>query len=240
MVGQCLMIVLPGEAESSQVHMAKLDREGELGDVGRAPAQKSIEDLTEVRIDTADPNKFFLVGSQLPETEKTQLLDLLLENKEIFVWTPYEMPDIDPAVMCHKLNVNPNHKPVIQKARRTGVPQTEAVKEEVEKLLEVQAIKEVHYSQWLANTVVVKKKTGLQCSIAQPTWLQHLIASSAELPTSAGLSSSSYIKAPSFNGRRTAIRPCNSSSATSLHLRYCRPQPMAKRCICTSQSRTTQ
>ena len=70
------------------------------------------------------------------------------------------MPGIDPAVICHKLNVDPNHKPVIQKARRTGVPQTEAVVEEVEKLLEAQAIKEVHYPQWLANTVVAKKKTG--------------------------------------------------------------------------------
>ena len=63
MVRQCLMAVLPGEAESSQVHMAELDREGELGDVGRAPGQKSIEDLTEVRIDTADPDRFFLIGS---------------------------------------------------------------------------------------------------------------------------------------------------------------------------------
>ncbi|XXG59774.1 hypothetical protein AAC387_Pa04g1796 [Persea americana] len=70
------------------------------------------------------------------------------------------MPGIDPAVMCHKLNVDPNHKPVIQKARRTRVPQTEAVKEEVDKLLEAQAIKEVHFPQWLAKTVVVKKKTG--------------------------------------------------------------------------------
>ena len=62
--------------------------------------------------------------------------------------------------MCHKLNVDPKHKPVIQKARRTGVPQTEAVIEEVQKLLEAEAIKEVHYPEWLANTVVVKKKTG--------------------------------------------------------------------------------
>ncbi|XXG69131.1 hypothetical protein AAC387_Pa06g2070 [Persea americana] len=70
------------------------------------------------------------------------------------------MPSIDPAVMYHKLNVDLNHKPVIQKARRTGAPQIEAVIEEVQKLLEAEAIKEVHYPQWLANTVVVKKKTG--------------------------------------------------------------------------------
>ena len=118
------MAVLPGEAESSQVHMAELDKEAKIWDVGRTPAQKSIEDLTEVRLDLADPDRFFLLGSQLPEPEKTELLDLLLKNKEVFAWTPYEMPGINPEVMYHKLNMDPKHKPVIQKARRTGVPKT--------------------------------------------------------------------------------------------------------------------
>ncbi|XXG47635.1 hypothetical protein AAC387_Pa02g2248 [Persea americana] len=158
MAKQCLMAVLLEEPESSQVHMAELDREAKLGDVGRPPAQKSIEDLTEVRLDPSDPDRFFLLGSQLPELEKTELLDLLLKNKEVFAWTPYEMPGIDPEVMCHKLNMDPKHKPVIQKARRVRVPQTEAVIEEVQKLLKAMAIEEVHYPEWLANTVVVKKK----------------------------------------------------------------------------------
>jgi len=35
-----------------------------------------------------------------------------------------------------------------------------AVKEEVDKLQEVGAIKEVFYLEWLANTMVVKKKNG--------------------------------------------------------------------------------
>ncbi|XXG82407.1 hypothetical protein AAC387_Pa10g0365 [Persea americana] len=104
------------------------------------------------------PTDFFCWGASSPEPEKTELLDLLLKNKEVIAWTPNEMPGIDPEVMCHKLNVEPKHKPVIQKARRMGVPQTEAVIKEVQKLLEAQAIKEVHYSEWLANTVVVKKK----------------------------------------------------------------------------------
>ncbi|XXG54223.1 hypothetical protein AAC387_Pa03g2164 [Persea americana] len=160
MARQCLLDVLSDEAGPSHVNVTELEREAELGDVGRAPAQKSIEDLTKVNIDPADLDKFFLVGSQLPETEKTELLDLLVENKAVFAWTPYEMPGIDSTVICHELKVDPNHRPVLQKPRRTGVPQTEAVVEEVQKLLEAGAIKEVHYPQWLANTVVVKKKTG--------------------------------------------------------------------------------
>ena len=88
--------MLPGEAESSQVHIAELDKDAELRDVGRAPAQKSIEDLIEVRLDPTDPDILFLLGSQLPEPEKTELLDLLLKNKEIFAWTPMRCPASTP------------------------------------------------------------------------------------------------------------------------------------------------
>ena len=70
------------------------------------------------------------------------------------------MPGISPKIMCHKLNVDPKQKPVVKKARRTGIPQTEAGIKEVQKLLEAKAIKKVQYPDWLANTVVVKKKSG--------------------------------------------------------------------------------
>ena len=35
-----------------------------------------------------------------------------------------------------------------------------AIREEVDKLKEAEAIKEVYYPEWLANTVVVNKKNG--------------------------------------------------------------------------------
>ena len=57
MAKQCLMAAVPGEAESSQVYMA------ELKDVSRAPEQKSIEDITEIRINPNDLERYFLLGS---------------------------------------------------------------------------------------------------------------------------------------------------------------------------------
>ena len=78
----------------------------------------------------------------------------------MFTWTPYEMPGIDPEVTCHKLNVDRTAKPVIQRARRLTLMHVEAVEEEVDRLLEARAIKEVNYPTWLSNTVVVKKKNG--------------------------------------------------------------------------------
>ncbi|GMP99351.1 hypothetical protein CsSME_00046851 [Camellia sinensis var. sinensis] len=70
------------------------------------------------------------------------------------------MPGIDPEVTCHKLNVDRLAKPVIQRARRPTFMHVEAVEEEVDRLLEAKAIREVDYPTWLSNTVVVKKKNG--------------------------------------------------------------------------------
>ena len=67
---------------------------------------------------------------------------------------------MDPEFICHHLNVNPLVTPKKQLPRRPSKEHAEAVREEVAKLKQVGAIKEVFYPEWLANTVVVKKKSG--------------------------------------------------------------------------------
>lgn len=56
------------------------------------------------------------------------------------------------------MNVDPTFKPIKQNRRKLGQEQTQAVNDEVERLLEAGSIAEVKYPQWLANPVVVKKK----------------------------------------------------------------------------------
>ncbi|XP_075663198.1 uncharacterized protein LOC142632734 [Castanea sativa] len=67
---------------------------------------------------------------------------------------------INPEVICHHLNINPHATPRQQPPRRASQEHAEAVKEEVGKLKQAGAIKEIFYPEWLANTVVVKKKNG--------------------------------------------------------------------------------
>ena len=67
---------------------------------------------------------------------------------------------MDPEFICHYLNVNPLVTPKKQLPRRPSKEYAKAVREEVVKLKQAGAIKEVFYPEWLANTVVVKKKSG--------------------------------------------------------------------------------
>ena len=64
------------------------------------------EDLVKVTIGD-DPEKFFQVGSQLPQQEREELVEFLKRNIDVFAWNAYEAPGVDPDFICHHLNVNP-------------------------------------------------------------------------------------------------------------------------------------
>ena len=107
-----------------------------------------------------DPEKFFQVGFQLPPQEKEELIEFLRRNINVFAWNSYEALGVDLSLIYHYLNVNPYVTPKKQLPRRSSKEHSDAVKDEVTKLKQARAIKEVFYPEWIANTVVVKKKNG--------------------------------------------------------------------------------
>ena len=81
-----------------------------------------------------DPEKFFQVGAQLPLQEREQLVEFLRKNVDVFAWSAYEAPGVDPSFICHHLNVNPSITPKRQPPRRLSKEHAEAVRNEVTKL----------------------------------------------------------------------------------------------------------
>ena len=88
------------------------------------------------------------------------LIEFLKQNIDVFAWNAYEAPKVDPEFICHHLNVNPLIAPKKQPPQCPSREHVEAVREEVTRRKQAGDIKEVFYPEWLANTVVVKKKNG--------------------------------------------------------------------------------
>ena len=120
------------------------------------------EDLERVVVEN-DLERFFQVRAQLPLLEREQLVEFLKINVDMFAWDAYEASGVDPNFICHHVNVNPSINLRRQPPRRPSREHAEAIRNEVIKLKRAGAIKEVFYPQWLANTVVVKKKIGKWC-----------------------------------------------------------------------------
>jgi len=64
------------------------------------------------------------------------------------------------GIIYHKLTICPQAKPISQKKKKMGEEWRKVVKEEVDKLLLANFIREVRFSTWLANVVMVKKANG--------------------------------------------------------------------------------
>ena len=79
---------------------------------------------------------------------------------DVFAWSLYEVPGVDPEFIVHKLNVDPLYPPKKQKPRRSAKEHVNAIRQEVKRLKEAGAIKEIFFPEWLVNTVVEKKKNG--------------------------------------------------------------------------------
>ena len=117
------------------------------------------EDLEKVVV-VDDPEKFFQVEAQLPLQEREELIEFFRKNIDVFAWNAYEAPGVDSNFICHHLNVNPSVTPRKQPPQCSSKDHSDAIRDEVRKLKQARAIKEVFYPEWLANTMVVKKKNG--------------------------------------------------------------------------------
>ena len=115
-----------------------------------------LEELEPVQLDD-DPEHLAYIGTKLAGDLKSLLTQFLRQNREFFAWKQADMGGIDPVVITHKLNISPSFKPVKQKRRSFTPERQKAINEEVGKLLQAGAIKEVEYPEWLANVVLVKK-----------------------------------------------------------------------------------
>ena len=117
------------------------------------------EELEPVSLDD-DFEHLAYIGSKLAKDLKGLRVQFLRQNRDIFAWKQADMGGIDPAIITHKLNINPFFKPVKQKRRSFAPERQKAINEEVSKLLQAGAIREVEYPEWLANVVLVKKANG--------------------------------------------------------------------------------
>ena len=116
------------------IYMDELDMRDE---VTTRPAP--LEELEPVKLDD-QPKHLVYIGSKLAEDIRSPLIRFLEKNMEVFAWKQEDMGGVNPAVITHRLNVNPSFKSVKQKRRSFAPERQKAINEKVGKLLQAKAI----------------------------------------------------------------------------------------------------
>ena len=102
------------------------------------------EEIEKIVIDD-DLEKFFHVRALLLPQEKEKLIVFFKRNIDVFAWNSYKVPGVDSNFIFHHLNVNPGIVPKKQPPRHSSKEHSDAIKDEVIKLKQAGAIKEVFY-----------------------------------------------------------------------------------------------
>ncbi|XP_072064573.1 uncharacterized protein [Arachis hypogaea] len=133
--------------EASGVFLADLDAR-----VEDKPRPEPEGDLEKFRIGDEE-KKFTFVNKNLPHELKEPLIEMIRANRDLFAWTPADMPGIDPKVISHHLAVKAEARPVAQRRRKMSAERAEEVAKQTAGLLEAGFIREVDYSTWLSNVI---------------------------------------------------------------------------------------
>ena len=138
----------------SNIYMDELDMRDEM-----STRPRPLKELELVQLDE-QPKHLIYIRSKLAKDVRDLLIHFLKQNMELFAWKQEIMGGIDSVVITHKLNISPSFKPVKQKRRSFTPKRQKVIDEEVNKLLQAKAIREVEYPDWLANVVLVKNANG--------------------------------------------------------------------------------
>jgi hypothetical protein len=76
------------------------------------------DQVIQVNLGTEDNPKPIFISESLSPLEKEGITALAKEFMDVFAWSYEDMPGLDPQIAMHRLNINPDVKPVKQQQRR--------------------------------------------------------------------------------------------------------------------------
>jgi hypothetical protein len=114
----------------------------------------------ECNIGTEKEPKFVKLSSSLTRKKRVEYVELLKEFADVFSWTYEDLRTYDTTVIEHKIPLKEEAKPFRHKLRQINLMLLPIMEREVKKILDAQIIIPFRYSEWVANLVPVRKKSG--------------------------------------------------------------------------------
>lgn len=116
-----------------------------------------VEEPLEVKIN--DSRKVVKIGTTLYIEQAEVLTELLINFKELFAWSPNDMPGNTTSIIMHELNIDPLGKLIAHRKKSMGDEKKLTNRVDVGKLVDVKYLKKIWFWTCVANPVLVKKSS---------------------------------------------------------------------------------
>ena len=129
---------------------------GDFDKLGRAFT--SADPLEKVDIGDGSIPRPTFVNANLSDDCKADLIKLLKEYVNCFVWEYFKIPGLSRDLVEHRLPIKAGFRPYKQPSRLFNPVMYDRIKEEINRLLDAGFIRSCRYADWLSNIVPVEKK----------------------------------------------------------------------------------
>ena len=102
-----------------------------------------------------------IVSANNSEHEEKGLLKILKKHRVAIGYTLVDLKGMSPTLCKHKINMEPDTKPVVDHQGRLNPKMKEVIRNEILKLLEAGIIYPIADSRWVSHVHCVPKKGGL-------------------------------------------------------------------------------
>ena len=103
---------------------------------------------------------FFNINDNFNDNQQHKLIKVLKKYKGYFTWDYSDMKGIDPQLCTHHIYTEIDARPIRQPQRILNMHLKDIMKEELQKLLDVNFIYPISDSKWVSPLVFVPKKNG--------------------------------------------------------------------------------
>jgi len=97
--------------------------------------ENKLKALETMKLVEGETTRTTRIGTTLSPKMRMRLVQFLKKNLDIFAWSHEDMLGLSTKVIQHKLNVDPEKKPIQQRRRVFAPKQNQAITDEVNRLL---------------------------------------------------------------------------------------------------------
>jgi hypothetical protein len=116
--------------------------------------------VDDINIGFEDFPRNIKIGKACIEKERKEIIELVREYKDVFVWSYDEMKTFDQNILNHEIPLRMDAKPFRRRLRFMNPKVAPTIQKELQKLYEAKIIERIRYSEWVSNCVPVRKKNG--------------------------------------------------------------------------------
>ena len=102
-----------------------------------------------------------IISVNLSEHEEERLLKILKKHRAAIGYTLDDLKGVSPTLYQHRINMEPDAKPVVDHQRRLNLKMKEVVRTEILKLLEAGIIYPIADRRWVSPVHCVPEKGGI-------------------------------------------------------------------------------